>query len=335
MGGVVNAVGSLLGGGPSAPAAPDYTGAANATAAGNLKAAQTALAANRVNQFTPYGNLNYEVTGKDENGNPIWSATQSVAPGLQNAVTSSQNAVSGYNYSPFAANVNPLQTSVDPSVVGQEGWDKATNAIMQRLSPQMESQNRMSDQALANQGIMPGSQAYNQAKQQLAQQQNDLLTQASLAGSQVQNQMYNQALANAQLGNQANQIGYGQQLNAYTTNLASPLTYASSVKSLATPNFVNPAQQQTTQGADILGATNASYQNQLANYNAEQARNSQMLGGLMGLGGMALMAPTGTFGGLTSMFGSGGAGNFTMPTIGGPSLSSYMGSAGLNPGIFR
>lgn len=327
MGGVVKAVGSLLGGGESAPAAPDYTGAANQTAASNLRAAQSAVAANRVNQFTPYGNLQYFQTGTDSQGNPLWSATQSVAPGLQNAVTASQKALSNYQYSPFEANVNPLQTSVNPDVIGQEGWDKATNAIMQRLNPQIESQNRMSDQALANQGIMPGSQAYNQAKQQLAQQQNDLLTQASLAGSQVQNQMYNQALANAQLGNQANQIGYGQQLNAYTTNLASPLTYAQSVKSLATPNFINPAQQQTTSGADILGATNASYQNQLANYNAEQARNTQMLSGLMGLGGMALMAPTGTFSGLSNLFGGGVSGGGVYGSMGGaPGLGGSMGT---------
>jgi len=318
MGGVASAVGGLLGGGSSAPAAPDYTGAANATAANNLKAAQAAAAANRVNQYTPYGNLNYAQTGTDEQGNPIWSATQSVAPELQPAVTASQKAVSGYNYNPFSADVNPLQTSVDPSVTGQEGWDKATNAILQRLNPQIQQQNQQSDQQLANQGIMPGSQAYNQAKQQLAQQQNDLLTQASLGGAQVQNQMYNQALSNAQLGNQANQIGFGQQLSSYGTNLQSPLAYAQGVKSLATPNYVNPPAQQTTAGADILGATNASYQNQLASYNAEQARNSQMLGGLMGLGGMALMAPTGTFSGLTSMFGGGGSsGGFGINPVGG------------------
>ena len=41
------------------PPAPDYTGAANATAAGNLDAARAAAAANRVNQITPYGNLTY------------------------------------------------------------------------------------------------------------------------------------------------------------------------------------------------------------------------------------------------------------------------------------
>jgi hypothetical protein len=217
-----------------------------------------------------------------------------------------------------------LQTGVDPSVTGQQGWDKATNAILQRLNPTIQRQNEMSDQQLANQGIMPGSQAYNVAKQQIAEQQNDLLTQASLGGAQVQNQMYNQALANAQLGNQANQIGFGQQLSAYGTNLQSPLTYAQGVKSLATPNLINPAQQQTTGGADTLSAANMQYQNQLANYNAEQARNSQMLGGLIGLGSTAMLAPTGTFSGLTKAFGGGApaSGGFGMSPVGGGGFGS-------------
>lgn len=50
------------GGKGKAPPAPDYTGAANATAAGNLEAARAASAANRVNQYTPYGNLIYQQT---------------------------------------------------------------------------------------------------------------------------------------------------------------------------------------------------------------------------------------------------------------------------------
>ena len=38
---------------------PDYTGAAQATAAGNLEAARVQTNANRINQTTPYGNLTY------------------------------------------------------------------------------------------------------------------------------------------------------------------------------------------------------------------------------------------------------------------------------------
>jgi hypothetical protein len=52
-----------LGPAPSAPAAPDYRGAAVETATGNLEAARAAAAANRVNQFTPYGSLVYSQQG--------------------------------------------------------------------------------------------------------------------------------------------------------------------------------------------------------------------------------------------------------------------------------
>lgn len=43
----------------SAPAAPDYAAAAEKTAQGNLEATRAATAANRINQYTPYGSLTY------------------------------------------------------------------------------------------------------------------------------------------------------------------------------------------------------------------------------------------------------------------------------------
>jgi hypothetical protein len=281
MGGVASAVGGLFGGGGggSAPAAPDYTGAANATAANNLKAAQAATAANRVNQYTPYGALNYSQTGQDSQGNPMWSATQSVAPGLQPAVATSQANVSDIYQNPFTGGNLPSY-GINPG-------ETYSNAIMRRLQPTQTQQSQMSDQQLANQGIMPGSEAYNNAKRLLAQSQNDQLTSAIVGGMNT--------------GLQANQQQYGQNLTTYNNALANAL----GIKSLATPNYINPAQQQTTTGADILGATNAQYQNQLASYNASQAKNSNALSGLFGLGGAALMSPTGTFSGLSGLFGGG------------------------------
>jgi len=50
----------------SPPPAPDYTAAAQATAAGNLEAARYATQANRVNQYTPYGSLTYKQGGGSE-----------------------------------------------------------------------------------------------------------------------------------------------------------------------------------------------------------------------------------------------------------------------------
>ena len=49
---------------PSPPPAPDYKGAAEATAAGN-----------RVSQYTPYGNLIYSQEGQDTQGNPMYRQT--------------------------------------------------------------------------------------------------------------------------------------------------------------------------------------------------------------------------------------------------------------------
>jgi hypothetical protein len=74
---------ALFGSPPSAPAAPNYTAAAQQTAQGNLDAARQATAANRVNQVTPYGNLNYAITGSDPYGNPTWTATQTLSPDQQ------------------------------------------------------------------------------------------------------------------------------------------------------------------------------------------------------------------------------------------------------------
>ena len=81
---------------PSPPPAPDYTGAANATAAGNLDAAKAAAAANRVNQVTPYGNLTYsqDPSQAGSTGQGGWSATTTLAP-AQQTLLDQQNQASG------------------------------------------------------------------------------------------------------------------------------------------------------------------------------------------------------------------------------------------------
>ena len=57
-GGLLGGITGALFGSPATPATPDYTGAAQATAAGNLDAARAATAANRVNQDRKSTRLN-------------------------------------------------------------------------------------------------------------------------------------------------------------------------------------------------------------------------------------------------------------------------------------
>ena len=80
----------LLGGGGSAPSAPDFTAAAEQTAKGNLAGLQQQTAANRPDQTNPWGSVNWESydTGqKDAMGNPItgWRQNTSLAAPLDAA----------------------------------------------------------------------------------------------------------------------------------------------------------------------------------------------------------------------------------------------------------
>ena len=72
-------------------------------------------------------------------------------------------------------------------------------AILSRLGPQIQQEKAALDQQLANQGITPGSEAYNNAMRTQGQQANDLYTQAALQG--------------INLDTAANQQGYGQALS--------------------------------------------------------------------------------------------------------------------------
>ena len=271
MGSTVSSIFGGGGGSSSPPAVPDYQSLANQTAANNLKAAQAATAANRVNQSTPYGSLSYSQTGTDAQGNPMWSANQSVNPLLQSGINNSLNNVSNQYASPFTGGnlpsygINPSQTYSD--------------AIMQRLQPQMQMQQKQFDAQMANQGIPVGSEAYQNAARQFQQGQNDQRTSAITGGMGV--------------GLQANQQQYGQNLTNYNNTLAN----AQGIKSLATPNYINPANQQTTAGADALSAGIGGYNAQMGQYNAQQAANQNMQSGLFGLGGAAMNSPAGTFSG--------------------------------------
>jgi hypothetical protein len=258
-----------LGPAPSAPAAPDYAGAARETAQGNLAAAQTATAANRVNQVTPYGNLTYTQT-KDSEGNPVWTATTSLSDvgqqllnnqnttslGLGSAINAQLGEVQdvmGRGFNPNtpaiqyggqaptlgqvgqaqqaqgiqsgemaqrigdspqfqsleAANAlrrsgetDALQRSLGQNV-GMAGWDRASDLLMSRLTPQIEqSQDRLRAQ-LANQGIVAGTEAYDRAMTQQGQKENDLRTQAQLQAQGIQQNLFGQELQAGQFGNQA------------------------------------------------------------------------------------------------------------------------------------
>jgi hypothetical protein len=269
-----------LGPAPSAPAAPDYRAAAQETAAGNLDAARAATAANRVNQVTPYGNLDYSITGTDPYGNPTWTAKTSLSDvgqqllNNQNAASlglgSTINAALGRVQSTMGEEFNPNlpSTGFNPGQSYQE-------AYMQRLAPQLQQGRDQLQQQLANKGIDIGSEAYDRAMRTQSQRENDLLLGATTQGFGV--------------GSQANQQAFNQEMTKYNMplNTLSALRSGSQVQN---PTFVNSAQQATTAGADILGASQMGYNAQMGDFNAKQAAQQNFNQGLMGLAGAGIMA---------------------------------------------
>ena len=263
-----------LGPAPSAPAAPDYTGAAQATAAGNLAAAQTATAANRVNQVTPYGNLNY-TQQTDAQGYPTWTATTSLSDVGQKLLNNQNNASLGLG-SAITSQLGNVQNTMgqpfNPNLpqVGINAGQNYQDAAMQRLAPQLQQSRELLTNQLANSGIPVGSEAYNRAQMNQAQKENDLLAANTTQG-------FNTGLA-------ANQQAYNQALTNYNMplNTLSALRTGSQVQN---PTFQNVPQQATTGGADVLGATTATGNYNLANSNAQIAAQSGFNSGLMGLGG--------------------------------------------------
>jgi hypothetical protein len=186
---------------------------------------------------------------------------------------------------------------------------------MQRLQPSLQRQTQALDAQLANQGIMPGSKAYETAKILQGQTQNDALTSAitqgmgvglqanqqqfgqnfnvasaDLAARQAMNQQgmaanslaYQQQLANQGLGMQAQGQGFNQSL----AQSMLPYQQAAALKGLASPSFASYA---TTMPTNYLGATQQTYQGNLANANAQNAYDNSFTSGLFNLGGAALM----------------------------------------------
>lgn len=278
---------------PSAPAAPNYEAAAEKTAAGNLEAAKYATKANRVNQYTPYGNLTYE-----EKPDGTWSQTQTLTPQAQ-ATLDKQMALSDKYADTASQGFDKVQgllsnPELDQSQLPARAMNvgqTAQEAIMSRLQPQLAQQEEALRTRLANQGITLGSDAYGKEMTSQGQRANDLQLQAALQGIGLDQ------------ANRASALQEQAYIQDRPLNLVNALRSGAQVQS---PQFQGYAQQGQTQGANYSQAAGQQYDADLANYNANVASNP--MNGLFSLGGSVLGLGTG-----------GGA------TIGGGLFNSFMG----------
>lgn len=207
-----------------------------------------------------------------------------------------------------AAPTQGMVSQVNGGQSYQDAISQAQNAAYkgqtQYLDPQFAQGQQTLDAKLANQGLSAGDHAYDTSQLNFGNQKQQAyqgaMNSAIQAGDTEQNTLYGQGLQSANLANQVNQQQFGQNLSsANFQNSASaqalsqalglynqPLNQYNALMTGAqvqNPTFssVPGANQANT---DVAGITNSAYQNQLAQYQAQQSgiNNLFSLGGSLG-----------------------------------------------------
>ena len=251
---------------PPAPPAPDYAGAAQQTAAGNLEASRAATSANRANQYTPYGSLTWNQTGPDkwsqsinlnDTGQRLLDASNQTSLGLAGLQGNAMSRVSDMQGTPF-----------DYGSV-KDTQDAAYKGYTSRLDPMWSQASQSNDAKLANQGIVQGSEAYNNAMRTFNQGKNDA---------------YQQAITGA-INTAPQTLQMAQALRSQPLNELNALRTGSQVQN---PQFSGYANQGQTAGPDYMGAANAQYGVANDAVNAQNAQTSGFFNGLTRMGAGAL-----------------------------------------------
>ena len=205
-------------------------------------------------------------------------------------------AAGQYGYAQGGPGGPQLQSRLDTSNLAQmpiNAGTTAQQAIMSRLDPQLERQRAQLETQLANQGLVRGGEAYNEALKMQGQQENDLRTQAALQGLNLDMSARQQGLGEQQalgmFGNQAqlSQFGAGQSANqaqnqAIAQNFAQAQAAGQMGNQAVAQNFgqgqaANQAFNQAVQQNMAQGLTAAQAQNQAA---------QQIYSQLMGVAGL-------------------------------------------------
>lgn len=280
----------------SAPTPPDPTATSNTQQQYNTQAATTQNQLNSYNQNSPTGSINYVADPNSPSGYTLSTQYSQPEQNLFNQYTNTQgafgaqapglinNATNLYN---GAANFYATTPNIDGSAVTKQlnNWDQ------QYLQPIFGQQQSNTDAQLRNQGLNPGSTAYDNAQNLLARNQGDVTNQYL---SQNQAQGYSQALQN--YGLQQQNAGAETGIAGSEAGLGGSL-FAASAPTGPTQNATPTA---SIQPANYSGAVQSNYQGQLQNYQNTWNNIGKLAGAV---GGSVMNFGTG---GLSGMFGGSG-----------------------------
>lgn len=170
----------LHGGKGKAPPAPDYAGAAVEQGKANKEAATQTTWANRPDQFTPWGSINWESSAQIDpaTGQPVtkWTQQEQLRPELEQALGSQVGLQTGRSdlatgmlgrvADDFSQPFNWDKLPTAPEFADER--QRYTEAAFDQMRPEHQRQEESTRTRLMNQGLTPGSQAYNTELERLA-----------------------------------------------------------------------------------------------------------------------------------------------------------------------
>ena len=253
---------------PKAPSQPNPYTVAGAQTSSNIATALAQQLMGQTNQTTPYGSLNYSQSGTNSYTDPTtgkkvtipqFTAATTLSPAQQDLLKQEEQFDKMYNniaLQQTGAIGQHLSTPFDYNVGEHENW---AGDLYGKLNSDTNTRNTEAlDQKLKNQGLSPGSAAYDDA---------------------MRNMMYSQ-----EKGRNAFMLdAYGTGMNTALTKRNQPIN---EISALIGGGQVQQPQFQSTpapgvNGTDIAGLiTN--------NYNQKQQQYNAGMGGLAGLGAAAL-----------------------------------------------
>jgi hypothetical protein len=246
---------------PKAPAPPDPRVVAEAQTQSNKETATANAYLNRINQTNPFGSTTYTVDGTNPDGTPKFSESTAFSQPVQGLFDSYMGMTQGMADIGSGQLQGLQQQYSQPFNLDTEAENRIVALQRARLDPQMAQQDEALRNRLTNQGIREGTEAWDRALTRQGQISNDAYNSMYLGARQ---QGVNEALTQRQLPlNEFNAMRTGSQVGM--------------------PQFSNVPQVNQA-NTDIAGITQAGYQNQMAQWNAQNSQNNAFMGGLFQMG---------------------------------------------------
>jgi hypothetical protein len=282
----------------SQPTPPDPSLTSNAQQQFNIDAAKQQNQVNSYNQQNPYGSMSYVADPNSPSGYSLNTQYSAPQQGLYNTQVGTQQ-LAGNTAQNLLRNTASMYSQAPDITKGTQGIASYLNQMQQAYQqPIFNQQQSNLDAQLRNQGLTPGSEAYNNAQNLLARNQGDVQNQYL---TQNEGQAFNQAVQQYQL----------------------PLQTIGSLYGASQPTGPNFQQTPTAQiqPPNYQGAAQANYQAQLNNYQQQNANLAKLGAAGIGLIGAPFTGGTSLAGGLGSIFGGGGTAG--VMNYGGQSWPSY------------